>query len=241
MLYANTVCHHGVLPGSVSRVGLMVRCFKNSLSVRTENKWNAPLHNLITILWASRKLPAVFYKLTIERMFLWEPTGPSLYTSLFIFNSYMYNTCSTIVPPLFCTANPPSFSVSLVFRWTAVLWKAWSGGTTPCLAASQEIRRRCLFSSSRAQRFLRSRSWPAPAPSTNTPAFSSRWPLPSSTWPTGTFTCPRRPWRKPGTSICTVSKSVVWEMTLLAVGQFTTIVPSLRKLVSLLHSNKPSV
>lgn len=98
MLYANTVCHHGVLPGSVSRVGLMVRYFKNSLSVRTE--WNAPLHNLITILWASRKLPAVFYKLTIERMFLWETTGPSLYTSLFIFNSsYMYNTCSTIDPP----------------------------------------------------------------------------------------------------------------------------------------------
>lgn len=102
MLYANRGCHHSVLPGSVSRVGLMVRCFKNSLSVRTENKWNARLHNLLTILWASRKLPAVFYELTIERMFLWEPAEPSLYTSLFIFNSsYMYNTCSTIVCPSF--------------------------------------------------------------------------------------------------------------------------------------------
>lgn len=107
MLYANRGCHHSVLPGSVSRVGLMVRCFKNSLSVRTENKWNARLHNLLTILWASRKLPAVFYELTIERMFLWEPAEPSLYISLFIFNSsYMYNTCSTIVCPSFHVTNP---------------------------------------------------------------------------------------------------------------------------------------
>lgn len=111
MLYANTVCHHIVLPGSVSRAGLMVRCFKNSLSVRTENKWNATLHNLLTILWASRKLPAVFYKLTFERRFLWEPTEPSLYTSLFIFNSsHMYNTCSTIVLSLFALLAPSLLS-----------------------------------------------------------------------------------------------------------------------------------
>lgn len=42
MLYANTVSHHRVLLGSVSRVGLMVRCFKNSLSARTENNSNTP-------------------------------------------------------------------------------------------------------------------------------------------------------------------------------------------------------
>lgn len=42
MLYANTVSHHSILLGSVSRVGLMVRCFKNSLSVRTENNSSTP-------------------------------------------------------------------------------------------------------------------------------------------------------------------------------------------------------
>lgn len=42
MLYVNTVSHHSVLLGSVSRVGLMVRCFKNSLSVRTENNSSTP-------------------------------------------------------------------------------------------------------------------------------------------------------------------------------------------------------
>lgn len=63
MLYANTVSHHSVLLGSVSRVGLMVRCFKNSLSVRTENNSSTlPLYNLLTILWASSKLPAAFYR-----------------------------------------------------------------------------------------------------------------------------------------------------------------------------------
>lgn len=60
VLYANTVSHHSVLLGSVSRVGLMVRCFKNSLTVRTENN-SSPLHNLLTILWASSELPAAFY------------------------------------------------------------------------------------------------------------------------------------------------------------------------------------
>lgn len=40
----------------------MVRCFKNSLGVRTENNSSTPLHNLLTILWASSKLPAVYYK-----------------------------------------------------------------------------------------------------------------------------------------------------------------------------------
>lgn len=60
--YANMVCHHSVLLGSASRVGLMVGCFKNSLSVRTESNSSTPLHNLPTVLWASSKVPAVFYK-----------------------------------------------------------------------------------------------------------------------------------------------------------------------------------
>lgn len=87
MLYANTVSHHGVLLGSVSRVGLMVGCFKNSLSVRTENNSNTPP---CIISQPSYGHPANYllrsigmFACYLERTLLWEQTLlPGLYTWL---------------------------------------------------------------------------------------------------------------------------------------------------------------
>lgn len=84
---------------------------------------------------------------------------------------------------------------------TAALRKAWRGETTQCAAVREEKLRHCRSSSSRAQLFLKSHSWPAQAPSTSTPASSFPWPSASSTSSTGTSTWPRTPWRVPGTLV----------------------------------------
>lgn len=102
-LYANTVCHHSVLLGSVSRVGLMVRCFKNSLSVRTENNSSTPLHNLLTILWASSKLPAVYYK---DRCL---PLRESSSGNKQIFQAYIHESSMLKSPYMYLLDNKKGF------------------------------------------------------------------------------------------------------------------------------------
>lgn len=124
-LYADIVCHHIVLPGSrVSRARLMVRCFKNSLSVRTENNWKACLHNLPAILWKKDLLCSI--------------SGPPrehsrgnqqnrAYTRP---HSYLIHHICTIHAQqlfslsLFLHTSPLSFVVPFVLRWTAAPWEA---------------------------------------------------------------------------------------------------------------------
>lgn len=155
MLYANTVSHHRVLLGSVSRVGLMVGCFKNSLSVRTENNSNTPP---CIISQPSCGHPANYllrsigmFACYLERTLLWEQILlPGLYTWLHHVKITIYVLAGQF---FFFHATCPLFSIHwaeilshlLLFSsksprsrptsWTAALRKAWRGETTRCVAA----------------------------------------------------------------------------------------------------------
>lgn len=132
-LYANTVCHHSVLLGSVSRVRLMVRCFKNSLGVRTENNSSTPLHNLLTILWASSNTTccALLYKKNLclaprqrsygSKQNIQDVKTPHIcacWVTVIVFFPPPFTVQKTLKKPRYCDLSPPPTS------WTAALKKA---------------------------------------------------------------------------------------------------------------------